>query len=549
MRHPALLAVLIAGCALAAWAADTDGDGLPDDVEAALGSDISTPDRMTPVYEDGAKGEGDETVGADLEVAHDLLAVHFASLARGRTLWRLQFTEPWVVRGDVALIIYIDADNDKETGRQGGGHRGTDVMLRPRSASNHGLPATVLQASAAHGDSLYLTLDAPVNVEDGEVAMRAYVLIQNRENPADSDRTPWFEVRAPASDAEPVAVPESHSLYRAPEVIERIRVRVPMDEGGRRAIVTWITTWPTEAVVQYGRGSTFDAAVRHEQPEQNHRVVLEDLDPHSTYRCRIRCRSGTGEMISSDEVQFSTEFEEPDGSVARHRVPLRVVGAPGEARPVSQGVPFPRGALGSADHARVLDDAGAEVPSQVNVTSRWPDDTVKWLLLDFQADIPEGGEARYALEFGTEVTRAEVPDPLAVTATEEAMTVDTGALKVRFDRANFALLGEAWLGDERITDVEGAGIVLTDLDGERFTSLGPPDELFVSRRGPLHAVVTARGPHRSEGGEALFRYEVRAHFYAGLPMVRVFHTFENDRNEAIDSISIHRETDLQLDTR
>ncbi len=553
MRNLTLICALCAACAAGAWAQDMDADGLPDAIELRLGADPARPDSMSLVYEDHAAGDGDESVGAELEVAHDLVAVHVASLGRGRTLWRLQFTEPWEVRGDVALIIYIDADNDPTTGREGGGVQGTDVMLRPDSLSNHGLPAAPLGASAAHDDSLYLTLDAPVKVEGDEVVMRAYVLVQNRANTSDSDRTPWFDVRVPAATAEPVAVPEGHALYRPPETIERPGVRVPVDDGGRRAIVTWVTSWPTAADVQFGAPGDLGSLLREDEPEQNHRVVLDDLQPGREYACRIRCRRGTGEPISSDEVRFSTAVREPRGGVAREQVPLRVTGAPGERRPVSQGLPFPDGALGSADHVRVLDARGQEVPAQVEVTSRWPDDSVRWLLLDFQADIPDTGEARYALEFGTEVARTPVPDPIEVTETADAITVDTGVFRARLDREQFVFLGEAWLdadGDrrysdgERVTAAEGGGVVLTDPDGTRFTSLGAPDDLSVTREGPLHVVITARGPHRSASGGTLFRYEIRMHFYAGLPMVRVLHTFENDRTD--DLFTTVRSLDLRI---
>ncbi|MFO8079019.1 MAG: hypothetical protein R6V07_01830 [Armatimonadota bacterium] len=536
MRHLTVVAALLVGCCVGVWGQDMDADGLPDAVEARLGTDPSTPESMTLVYEDGPEED------AELDLAHDLLTVHVASLGTGRTLWRLQFTEPWEERGDVALIVYIDADNDPETGRQGGGVQGTDIMLRPDQLSNHGLAASPVMVSAAHGDSLYLTLDAPLNIDGDELAFRAYVLIQNRENTADADRTPWFEVRAPASRNAPVAVPEAHPLYRPPETLERVRVRVPIDDGGRRAIVTWITSWPARADLQFGEPGRLDEVIRGESYEQNHRVVLDALAPDREYAVRVRARGATGELLSSEEVRFSTAVSEPGGDVMREQVPLRVTGAPGDRRPVSQGVPFPQGALGSADHARVLDAAGAEVPAQIDVTSRWPDGTVKWVLLDFQADIPETRQVQYALEFGTEVTRAPVADSVDVNDAEDAVVVDTGALKVRLDRADFAFLGEAWLdadgdgaysSEERVTETDGAGIVLTDLDGEQFNSLGAPEMLAVTREGPLHAVVTARGPHRSASGKTLFRYEVRMHFYAGLPVVRVFHTFENDRSDEL----------------
>jgi len=548
-----LIALTVLATAWPVSAQDTDGDGIPDAVEEQIGSDPALATPLEVVYEDHAKGEGDESVGDDLQVAHDLVSVAFGGVARDRWVWRLDFTEPWVVRGDVALIVYTDADNDPDTGRQGGGVQGTDLMVRPTGASGHGRPGAPRYTSAADGNSLYLAFDSAVNVEDGRAVCRAYVLIQNRESTSDADRTPWFEANAPMTDAAPPDLPEDHPMHIAPEAIGRIRARVPIDDGGRRAIITWITSWPTEATVQFGETEDYGRSVMTGRQAQNHRAVLEGLEPGRTYHYRIRCRGALGALVSSDDLIFSTAVREPAGDITRDRIPLTVNGAPGERRPVTSGIPFPEGALGSGDHVRVLDPSGAEVPLQTEVLTRWPGGTVRWLLLDFQADVPDAGEADYVLEFGTDVARAAVEAPIAVEQDDEAIVVDTGALRVRFDPDEFAFLGEAWLdidGDgrytetERITDPDGAGIVLTDLEGEQFTSLGAPDELAVTRRGPLHTVVTARGPHRSASGETLFRYELRMHFYAGLPLVRVLHSFENDRVQ--ETFTTVRSLDLRI---
>ncbi|MEA3401811.1 MAG: hypothetical protein U9R79_11275 [Armatimonadota bacterium] len=540
MRRLVLLMLLAMAGAPPAAAQDADSDGIPDAVEAGIGSDPALTTPLEVVFEDRARGEGDESVGADLTVAHDLVRVAFGGVARDRWVWRLDFTEPWVVRGDVALIVYMDADNDPGTGREGGSVQGTDLMVRPGSVQAFGCPGAPRNTSVADGNSLYLAFDADVKVQDEQAACHAYVLIQNRENPQDSDRTPWFDARAAASEAPPPKLPRDHPMHIAPERLERVRVRVPIESGGRRAIVTWITSWPTEATVQFGRTEEYGRQAQTERLAQNHRVVLDGLEPDSTYHLRIRTRGHLGDLVSSEDITFSTSVAEPADGVVRERVPLRVSGAAGQRRPVTSGLPFPPGALGSAEHVRVLDPDGREVPAQVEVVTRWPDGSVKWVLLDFQADVPDSGQARYALEFGRRVRRAAVEQGLTIDESDEAIAVGTGTLRVRLGREDFALLGEAWLDrdgdgtyadDERITEAEGAGIVLTDLDGEEFTSRGAPESLEVTRRGPLHAVVSARGRHRDGAGQALFRYEVRLHFYAGLPLVHVFHTFENDRVE------------------
>lgn len=52
--------------------------------------------------------------------------------------------------------------------------------------------------------------------------------------------------------------------------------------------------------------------------------------------------------------------------------------------PVTGGIPFARGSLPDASRVR-LGDGGRELPVQTETLARWPDPSVKWLLLDFAA--------------------------------------------------------------------------------------------------------------------------------------------------------------------
>ena len=93
------------------------------------------------------------------------------------------------------------------------------------------------------------------------------------------------------------------------------------------------------------------------------------------------------------------------GMAGTGRVALSVLNPGGnelnQAFPVTSGVPFPKGVLGSERQLRLLDGQGREAPLQVETLARWPDGSVKWALLDFQA--PAGGQ--YSLEYGAGVAR------------------------------------------------------------------------------------------------------------------------------------------------
>ncbi|MFC1712380.1 hypothetical protein ACFL6S_01860 [Candidatus Poribacteria bacterium] len=203
--------------------------------------------------------------------------------------------------------------------------------------------------------------------------------------------------------------------------------------------------------------------------------------------------------------------------------------------PVTSGVPLPEGAL--EDSARVrLSSEGEELPLQTEVLTRWPDGSVRWLLLDFQLDLAANGERNLALEYGSHVERSPVEHPLMVQKIQDATTIVTGPLKMKLSHSEFRLFDSTWLdldGDgafsdnEKITSAEDAGIVLTDPEGNMFRANNSNADVQVEQAGPLRACVRIEGTHTGSQG-TMFRYIARIHAFRGQPYVRVFYTFIND---------------------
>ncbi|MHC4714291.1 MAG: RIFT barrel domain-containing protein [Planctomycetota bacterium] len=65
--------------------------------------------------------------------------------------------------------------------------------------------------------------------------------------------------------------------------------------------------------------------------------------------------------------------------------------------PVSAGVPFGKGALRDATALSLAAADGKAAPLQAQCLSKWPDGSVRWVLLDFAVDVPAGGQAQYGL--------------------------------------------------------------------------------------------------------------------------------------------------------
>jgi len=301
------------------------------------------------------------------------------------------------------------------------------------------------------------------------------------------------------------------------------------------ARVTWVTTWDARCRVECWVEGTNEIRVFEETgSEANHRVVLSDLVPDTSYCYRITATHRDGIPVETTVQTFETSRPIAAlGKSASERLTLTVRNQADlalHASPVRSGVPFPEGALGSSRTMRLLDSSGNEVMLQTRTLGRWPDGTVKWALVDFRAGVDASSEAEYTLEYGSAVSRRMFETPLRVSEDADGVTVETGRLQIRCDRSKFGPFSEISREGEKYIDC--ADVVVTGADGQKYHSTSARVEtLEVEERGPVHCIVRVEGSHVSEDGASLLRSVFRVHAYAGAGYVRVDHTFENDNSE------------------
>ena len=252
------------------------------------------------------------------------------------------------------------------------------------------------------------------------------------------------------------------------------------------------------------------------------------------YQLEVSLSDGKGVFASA-----SREIVLKEQEVAKSgRIPITLTPSASEIPnwPVTFGVPFAWGALDSAEHVRLVDARGREVPIQVEVTGRWSKEgSIRWLLVDACVPVTET-EERFFLEYGPTVRRAEVAKPIAVEETDEAVTVSTGPLRFSVPKKQSPGMTSMWYdrnGDSQFSDSEqllkddpARGPYLVDEPGTVFLGSRDSDvEVCVEQSGPIKACVAVSGWHVSESGAKLGKFILRYYAYRGLPYVRVFHTF------------------------
>jgi hypothetical protein len=203
-------------------------------------------------------------------------------------------------------------------------------------------------------------------------------------------------------------------------------------------------------------------------------------------------------------------------------------GLPGEGYPVTWGVPFAQGALRDPKRVRIADPDGVSLPLQTEVKQKWPDGSIRWLLLDFMATGASANRA-YQVTYGAEVAAVEAGAALAVSRKQNVVTVDTGALRFTVGGPGSGHLIEG------ITLAGEAKPIGDSLDGEVVTRDGwissrcvpKIEEVKAEASGPLRATILVTG-RMMEAKRSLGRFTFRVHAYRGKPYVRVFFRIFND---------------------
>jgi hypothetical protein len=178
-------------------------------------------------------------------------------------------------------------------------------------------------------------------------------------------------------------------------------------------------------------------------------------------------------------------------------VPIRVTEAAGIRRtafPAGARVHLSQGALRAPQNAR-LTLAGKETPAQYSAEALFPDGSVEWLDVDFNASVGPGETQTYQLEYGEGITAAEAPRGLAVI--EDADAIQAGNL--RFSRSGSPLLlSVKYRGEEIGQGVNG--LVVTDAAGQTHDlSNATARKTEIVKKGPLFVVLRYSGSITIDG--------------------------------------------------
>ncbi len=254
---------------------------------------------------------------------------------------------------------------------------------------------------------------------------------------------------------------------------------------------------------------------------------------------------------------------------AELRLPLTVSNTLSQDRwqePVSSGVPLPEGynIVGTDNLILTESDGVTEVPAQFRVLSRWgpisnASKPLKWLLVDFHADVPANAKAVYYLKTSAKHQRHKGRSGISTREDSKKIVVDTGPLRFSVSKKRFNLFDEVFILENEdanqrrqiVSSTKANGIVIRRGKKVYSSSFSAPHYVAVEERGALRTVVVVKGRFASEdgtefvGGDARgkpyedgrpasqnhpLEYTVRISAYAGKSYAKVVYTLENNGN-------------------
>lgn len=183
--------------------------------------------------------------------------------------------------------------------------------------------------------------------------------------------------------------------------------------------------------------------------------------------------------------------------------------------PVRCGVPFAQGMLPRDATFELVGPDGKSVPVQVSPMATWLDGSLKWLLVDFPADVPADGHVFYTLKgkLGKMTAGAAL-----VSQNEGQFSVAGNSFNAREGKL-FGLFGpeDLWWED-------GAG------QKYFFRLKGEGAGLITEENGSNRAVLKATGWYFNDKDRAVCMGELRMEYYRSQPYIRLYHsvTFAGD---------------------
>ncbi len=194
------------------------------------------------------------------------------------------------------------------------------------------------------------------------------------------------------------------------------------------------------------------------------------------------------------------------------------------------GFPLPKGKLKNTESVRVRSKENS-LPVQVKATSRYDDDSIRFLFLRFLTDIPANRSLTLECDLnGSETACDLLYHPVSVQAVPNGYVLQTaseeGTFSIALENHSDHLFKEITAAQQQFQNDCFAGPILQEAE-QRSPYTLKTGTWEVAEEGPVCAILKTRGIHTSPDSDKQLEFEVRITMWAGKPWAEVSYRLIN----------------------
>jgi len=200
---------------------------------------------------------------------------------------------------------------------------------------------------------------------------------------------------------------------------------------------------------------------------------------------------------------------------------------------ISWGVPFTQSEV-KKDQQFLLKADAEDVLVQSWPLAYWPDGSVKWM--GMAATVPNAD--KYIIE---PVKNMSLISGINILETASAITVSNGDWSYEIQKNGSEIISNIKSGNKIITENGRLTAILENRDKINSVSfdnfISEIKTVKIEQKGLIRSVIKISGLHRSLTNEReLLPFDLRIYFHAGIPEIRIVHSFIFDGNQETDFI-------------
>ena len=214
-------------------------------------------------------------------------------------------------------------------------------------------------------------------------------------------------------------------------------------------------------------------------------------------------------------ISTSITLKEPSG-VIRKNIPIRL------------GIPFPKGALRDTNNISLSDNKNQPINYNLSTTASWPDNSIKWGILDFQTSLDPNETKLLTLSLTSKTSSLEISNSIQINNSEKRFTINTGEAEFTLNIHRSSLFEKVTV-NHRVFNSGNDQILLTCKDNINYKPV-ITDIIKDKTNSYLRAGFTLKGHFESDEKHTFADFESTLCFHAGKSTVIWDFTLHNTKS-------------------